>query len=373
MASRRRLRIVAAVAAGVVALMVGAAVFAWSGIYNVAASSGHFAIVEAFLAFVMRNSVETHAMGVVAPPLSDEDLAILGASHFHGGCAPCHGAPGTPIAPVFRRMLPPPSNLPVAVSEWRGRELFWIVRHGVKYTGMPAWLSERRDDEIWAVVAFLLRLPELDAHGYRALALGEIGDPGEESGRELETPPDTAEASSACVRCHGAGERGPRSGLAPVLHGQSFEFLMAALEAYADGRRESGIMQQIAAGISPELGRDLAGYYARLPPPVVDERGADAAAVERGRLLAEEGDAEAEIPACMACHGADALPAFPRLAGQNAAYVRNQLWLWRSGVIPGTDAASIMAPIAGRLTDAQIADAAAYFASLSRAVEAGGP
>jgi cytochrome c553 len=148
---------------------------------------------------------------------------------------------------------------------------------------------------------------------------------------------------------------------------------VAALDAYADGRRESGIMQTIAGRISPESRRALAGYYAELPAPAPDRASADQAAVERGRLLAQEGDPEGDIPACMACHGEGALPAFPRLAGQNAAYFRSQLRLWRSGVITRTEGASIMKPIAERLTDMQIADAAAYFASLPRSGEETAP
>ena len=73
---------------------------------------------------------------------------------------------------------------------------------------------------------------------------------------------------------------------------------------------------------------------------------------------------EAELPACMSCHGEEALPIYPRLAGQNARYIVNQLRLWKRETIRHTEAAAIMTPIARALTDEQIADVAAYLASL---------
>ena len=72
----------------------------------------------------------------------------------------------------------------------------------------------------------------------------------------------------------------------------------------------------------------------------------------------------AKIPACAGCHGADALKTYPRLAGQNAPYMTNRLRLWKGGLAPGTDGEAIMAPIARALSERQIDDVSAYFASL---------
>ena len=70
-------------------------------------------------------------------------------------------------------MTPPPPFLPEKVPQWQPHELFWIVRHGVKFTGMPAWPALGRTDEVWAMVAFLRRLPEMEPEAYRALATGD--------------------------------------------------------------------------------------------------------------------------------------------------------------------------------------------------------
>ena len=159
---------------GVAGLAVAVFLLAWSGIYNVAASTGHWAVVDWFLAFGMRNSVELRANAITAPALENPDLVRLGAAHFHGGCAFCHGAPGIPVSPIARQMLPSPPHLATSMRPWTDEELFWIVQHGIKYTGMPGWVALERTDEVWAIVAFLKRLPQLDAESYRGLALGSV-------------------------------------------------------------------------------------------------------------------------------------------------------------------------------------------------------
>jgi cytochrome c553 len=365
--SRKRVaRLAGAGLATACTLLVAGLLFAWSGAYNVAASRGHWAIVEWLLTVVMRNSVEKRSLAIATPPLDDPDLIRLGAAHFHGGCAPCHGAPGIPISPTSQHMLPPPPDLATAVTQWRDRELFWIAKHGIKYTGMPSWASQQRDDEVWAVVAFLKRLPALDPQAYRELAIARL-QVARQSGRDIATAEATADAISACARCHGADDWGPPSGLVPILHGQPVEFLAAALQSYADGRRESGIMQPLAAELAQGAMLQVAGYYsgltgpsARAKPQVID-----AAAIDNGRLLATQGLPAAEIPACVTCHGTDALSTYPRLAGQHAAYMRGQLRLWKGGLIARSETSAIMAPIAQRLSDRQIDDVTAYFASLA--------
>jgi cytochrome c553 len=363
---KRRIATIVAIGAAVLAgLALAGLLVAWSGIYSVAASSGHWAIVERFLAFGMRNSVKTHAMLVEVSPLDSPDLVRLGAGHFHDGCAYCHGAPGVPINPVARQMLPPPPPLSEAVGNWATRDLFWIVKHGIKYTGMPAWVAQQRDDEVWAVVAFLRRLPYLTPQEYRALALDQVVVQNK-SGPQLATAESDPQAAGACARCHGAGATAPASDLVPILHGQKVEYLTQALQAYANGGRSSGIMQPLASDLDAESIAKLARYYAGLAPPQPRSRpDAEPASIERGRQIATIGDSQGRIPACNACHGDTAFPTFPRLDGQHAPYLARQLLLWKEGLNAGADSGAIMAPIASRLSAGQIQDVSAYYASLA--------
>ena len=356
---RRSSRMIATVAIVVMAFPLAGLLIAWLGIYNVAASRGHWWITDWLLAFGMRQSVATHSLSVEPPPLDDDNHIRLGAAHFHGGCAHCHGAPGIPRNPLVQGMLPIPPDLSGVSGQWKDRELFWIVKHGIKYTGMPSWPSLQRDDEVWAVTAFLKRLPALDAAGYRELAMGDVEEP-PESGRDIALGRVAEHSAGACGRCHGADARGPRSNLVPILHGQPSDFLTAALHAYANGDRESGIMQTIAADLAPEAMQRVAAYYSALQTPERKPR-SDTAGVESGRTIATKGIAEAGIPPCLACHGREALPSYPRLAGQHAVYMKGQLRLRRDGVTFRSGSAAIMAPIARRLSDKQIEEVSAFF------------
>jgi cytochrome c553 len=348
---------------GASGLAVALFLFAWSGIYNVAASTGHWAVVDWFLAFGMRNSVALRANAIKAPALDDLNLVRLGAAHFHGGCAFCHGAPGSPVSPIAGQMLPSPPHLATSMRPWTDEELFWIVQHGIKYTGMPAWVALERGDEIWSVVAFLKRLPQLDAESYRGLALGSVEVAGQ-SGEQLATVDSSPQGAGACARCHGAEGSGPASALVPILHGQPAEFLAQALHEYADGSRRSGIMQPLAAELGvQDIGR-LAAYYAKLAPRE-PSRSVGSPSSERGLQLATQGDPVNGIPACATCHSREGLARYPRLAGQNASYMAGQLRLWAAGHHTSTAGGAIMGPIAQRLNESDIEAVSAYFAALA--------
>ena len=94
------------------------------------------------------------------------------------------------------------------MRQWQPNDLFWIVRNGFKYTGHAHWVAIEREDEIWAVVAFLTQIQKLDAKAYRDLALGNV-HLSQTSGAELATLESVPRASSACARCHGDGGQWP--------------------------------------------------------------------------------------------------------------------------------------------------------------------
>jgi cytochrome c553 len=349
----------------VLTIGVGALLFAWSGVYNVAASSGHWAITRWFLEFGMRRSVGTQSLLVSVPRLVDENQVRMGAGHYQGGCASCHGAPGVRQNVIVTRMLPEPPSLIGHVPTWSDRELFWIVKHGLKYTGMPAWAAQGRDDEVWAVVAFLRELSGLSAERYQELAFGNTREREITGAQIAQLGPATA-ALAACARCHGDEESGPTSSLVPRLVGQTTQYLVASLKAYASGERASGIMQPVATELSDQDIEKLAAYYATLerkPEAGASPSAAPPEVIARGRQLAESGAVEQAIPPCLACHDQKATPAFPRLDGQSRDYLASQMRLWQRGLRMQTSEGAIMAPIAKRMTERQIDDVAAYFAS----------
>lgn len=348
-----------------VAVICAALLFAWSGLYNIAASSGHLAMTRAFLEFGMRNSVRTQSAMIEAPALDDDvDRVRLGAGHYQGGCAPCHGAPGEPVNPIAEHMLPPPPTLAPHVKSWQDKHLFWIVKHGMKYTGMPAWASQNRDDEVWAVVAFLRRLPDLTPEEYRDLAYGNASAQRRPVTALLSSGSDTPDIA-ACAKCHGTKSAGPTSNLVPRLAGQSEPYLAQALRDYADNSRQSGIMEPIAAELDEQTVKAVAAYYAGLrrnqdPRPEPSLTGEH----DAGEKIARDGVADEAIPSCLSCHGENAAERYPRLAGQPQRYLALQLRLFRSGVRANTGQARTMAAIAKRMSDRQIEQVSAYFGSL---------
>ena len=356
-------RIIAALLGAAAAGVLGALAFALLGLGDIAASQGHWLLVERFLDFGIQHSVKRHASDIEVPKLDDPNMIRLGAAHFYRGCAFCHGAPGIPANPIAKRMLPPPPDLAVTMRPWRPNELFWIVKNGLKYTGMPGWGAIDREDEIWAVVAFLTRVQSLDPDAYRNLALGTVHLP-QQSGAELATFDAKPMASGACARCHGDEDQRPLSNLVPVLHGQPVDYLLASLRAYAEGKRPSGIMQPLAADLREENMRELAEYYAGLAPPQEQAKTADTALMEQGRKLAAEGVPDVGVPPCATCH--NNLGSYPRLSGQYAAYISGQLRLWKAGIGLSTDGGAIMTPIAQRLSDEDIDAVATYFESVAR-------
>jgi cytochrome c553 len=348
--------------AGATALLLGAGgfLFAWSGIYNIAASAGHLSITSALLKFGLHSSVRTHSRNVDPPPLDDDALVRLGAAHFDGGCAPCHGAPGESGNPINRTMLPPPPPLSDRVGVWETNELYWIVRHGIKYTGMPAWPGLPRGDDVWPVVAFLRALPGMSPADYRRLS--NAPDESDKAAGD-----NLLEALPLCVRCHGDRDSPTISRHVPRLDGLTSEYMASALRDYSQGHRFSGIMEPVASALDQSEIARLTDYYSGLGRNRALERfsAQETALVEEGRRVATQGVPAEGIPPCMACHGSSASDLFPRLEGQHAPYTMTQLRLWKSGSRGTTVAGEIMEPIARRMSEEQIRAVAAYFAGQS--------
>ncbi|MFC6658439.1 c-type cytochrome [Roseibium salinum] len=213
---------------GIVAL-----VFAMSGLYNVSAAVKHFQITEKLIQITLHRSISFHSDDEVPVDLKDQNLARLGARHFDLGCAPCHGAPGTPASVVMQSMYPTPPDLTRAVDKFTPGELAWIIENGLKYTGMPSWPGHGRKDEVWPLVAFLHQLPDMGLREYSQYA-----------GAVKEVP--SSELSS-CNSCHGGKNRPPVAPMVPSLSGQSATYLQRALTEYRSGTRQSGMMEPIAA------------------------------------------------------------------------------------------------------------------------------
>lgn len=101
------------------------------------------------------------------PNLADKDLVALGAEHYSAMCSGCHLAPGINDTEIRAGLYPLPPNL--ATSKRPPAEQFWIIKHGIKMSGMPAWGKTHDDEAIWGLVAFLRQLPDLNVTEYATL------------------------------------------------------------------------------------------------------------------------------------------------------------------------------------------------------------
>src|SRR5437762_5211284 len=151
--------IIGAILVALFVVILGGLALIYSGLYDVGATAPHWAVTRWVPETARTRSIKAHAAGIEAPAGLDDPAKILtGVAHFAAHCAVCHGAPGVPKGDIARGLYPAPPDLGKAATLYGPGELFWIVKHGIKMTGMPAW-SDHNDDELWATVAFLQKLP----------------------------------------------------------------------------------------------------------------------------------------------------------------------------------------------------------------------
>ena len=141
----------------------------YSGIYNVSASAPHSGPVAWVLSTTMRQSVARRAQGIKVPELNDRELQLAGINDYDAMCTECHGSPGAQLSALALGLNPSPPDLVESVEHMTAADVFWVTKHGVRMTGMPAWGESHSDDQLWPIVAVVLLLPELDADQYTAL------------------------------------------------------------------------------------------------------------------------------------------------------------------------------------------------------------
>lgn len=171
-------------------------------------------------------------------------------------------------------------------------------------------------------------------------------------------------AVAACATCHGA--RGEGSAAFPPLAGNGAAYLLAQLQAFADGSRAQPIMGPIAKALKPQQRADVVAFYAALPhvqravtvpPPDPSDAGA---------WLAQRGRWADGIPACAQCHGPAGLGVgehFPAIAGLSAAYMQTQVSAWKNKARP-PGPLQLMASVAQKLSDQDLTAVASYYARL---------
>jgi len=156
------------------ALVASAFAFVYGGIFNVAADAPHSALTYTIMETIRSRSIATRAKDVQPPALDDAALIATGARHYAAMCSGCHLAPDTRDSEIRAGLYPQPPDLTKTIHMSPAQE-FWVIKHGIKMSGMPAWGVTHDDPSIWGLVAFLQKLPELAPAQYQALAGTEGG------------------------------------------------------------------------------------------------------------------------------------------------------------------------------------------------------
>ena len=167
-----------------VVLAIGGFVFA-TGRFNVAATAPPD-LTDKVAPWALDKSIARGAKSVTDPVSKDANAVALGLSHYRENCLPCHEVPGVDAAEFHEGMNPTPPDMDAqGVQQRSDAELFWVIKNGIRMTGMPAFGVNHSDEEIRHIVAFVRHTPQLTDAERQALKTGE-GEEHHHDGEEAE-------------------------------------------------------------------------------------------------------------------------------------------------------------------------------------------
>ena len=259
-----------------VVFAAGAAAFVRLGFYDISATDQHLAPTYWLLDTAMKYSVRRRGNDIAVPNLQEEKLVENGAALYRAHCEHCHGGPGVAPAPFALGMTPTPVPLVHTARAWRPQDVFWVVKEGIKMTGMPAWKYRMSDEEIWAVVAYLPAMASMTPDEYRS-EKAELTPKSE--GRITSKTPDAQRGRKAieqygCVTCHAIpGVVGPNYPVGPPLAGVGSRVMLGGVLASSPENLALWIRTPQAfapesampnLGVSEQDARDIAAFLATL-------------------------------------------------------------------------------------------------------------
>lgn len=148
---------------GIFAIAIAA--YVYTGQYDVGADTPHWAVTFKALEIVRNRSIATRARNIAVPNLSDPQLVLKGAGQYAAMCVNCHLAPGLENSEIRPGLYPQPPNLSKVRLD--PRVAFWVTKHGLKMSAMPAWGLGHDDAALWSIIAFVTKLPDLSEQEYK--------------------------------------------------------------------------------------------------------------------------------------------------------------------------------------------------------------
>ncbi len=165
------MKILIGLIAVVIFLLGWGAFYLWTGRYDVAATKAHSGFVSWLLEEVRDRSIQFHSKEIKPRVQKDPKAVQMGFREYHAMCRLCHGAPGYPPSEFARGLYPKPPDLGSKEAQRLSEaEFYWVIKNGVKMTGMPAFGPTHEERELWAIVAFLKRIPNMQNKEYEAMS-----------------------------------------------------------------------------------------------------------------------------------------------------------------------------------------------------------
>ena len=170
-------------AVAAVLAVLGALAFLYSGLYPMGADNKHYQLTYWALETLRERSIARQTRYIKVPSLDDPQLLLAGGRDYNDMCSGCHLQPSKTQSDLNMALYPQPPNLSLQPAKGlygdanaRAARHFWYIKHGIKASGMPAWGMTHSDDRIWAMVAFIQKLPTLTPEQYQILTAPEEGD-----------------------------------------------------------------------------------------------------------------------------------------------------------------------------------------------------
>ncbi len=178
-----------------------AGIFVYAGFYNVGADAPHSGLVYNTLQELRERSIQNRARGIQPPAdLASPRRVAAGAGLYSEMCTGCHLGPGVERSEMSQGLYPQAPELAHG-DDLKAAQQFWVIKHGVKLTAMPAWGKTHSDDLIWDMVAFLQKLPKMSPEQYQA-AVASAPEDHEEMMEEMEARGHAEEAPAKAEPHH---------------------------------------------------------------------------------------------------------------------------------------------------------------------------
>ena len=153
------------------AIVLGALFYAWSGIYDIAATAPHHSLTLSLIEMLRDRSIKVRSEEIQMQHRENANRGETAVFHYHEMCRLCHGAPGYPPEDFSRGLYPAPPDMTAGLVQARRSEaaIYWIIKHGIKMTGMPAFGPSHEEEDLWSIAALAEEMPRMNREHYRQL------------------------------------------------------------------------------------------------------------------------------------------------------------------------------------------------------------